>query len=62
MAKKPNITLHECTCCGENYRKQDFSICPHCGGDGGGIVTKTWRPNKHQKKEFRKKMNNQNLS
>lgn len=47
-----------CTYCEKPYRAQDFSVCPHCGGDGGGIVTKSWKPNKRQKKEYAKKQNN----
>lgn len=51
--KKP--TSHTCTICYKPYRKQDFSLCPHCGGDGGGVTPKVWRPSKRQKKEFAKK-------
>ena len=48
---------HQCVYCGESYRKQDFNVCPFCGGDGGGIMSKSWKPNKHQKKEYAKKFN-----
>lgn len=48
--KKPNS--HHCTYCNKPYRKQDFTVCPHCGGDGGGVTPKVWKPNKQQKKEF----------
>ena len=51
--KKP--TSHTCTICLKPYRKQDFSLCPHCGGDGGGFTPKVWKPSKNQKKEFIKK-------
>lgn len=57
--KKQN-NAHQCTYCNEYYRKQDFTICPHCGGDGGNTTTKVWKPNKHQKKEFIKKQQNLN--
>ena len=50
---KPNT--HKCTYCNKQYRKQDFTVCPHCGGDGGGITPKVWKPSKRQKKEFIKK-------
>lgn len=46
---------HHCTICDKPYRKQDFSLCPHCGGDGGGVTPKVWKPSKRQKKEFAKK-------
>lgn len=46
---------NSCSYCGAVYSKKDFSFCPHCGGDGGGFVTKSWRPTKKQKKEFAKK-------
>lgn len=49
-----------CIYCGKLYRKQDFHVCPHCGGDGGGIMQKTWKPTKAQKKAFVKKINPQN--
>lgn len=48
---------HSCLYCGNSYRKQDFSVCPHCGGDGGGVTPKTWRLTKRQKKEYVKKFN-----
>lgn len=51
--KKP--TTHHCTYCNKAYRKQDFSLCPHCGGDGGGVTPKGWKPSKKQAKEFAKK-------
>lgn len=54
-----NNAGHKCTYCGETYRKQDFNICPHCGGDGGNRTLKTWKPNKHQKKAFKEKINSQ---
>lgn len=47
--------VHACTICFKPYRKQDFAVCPHCGGDGGGVTPKGWRPSKKQKKEFVKK-------
>lgn len=56
---KPVKTIHICTSCGGGYRKRDFDLCPHCGSDGGGITTRPWKPNKHQKKEFIKKMKSQ---
>jgi rRNA maturation endonuclease Nob1 len=46
---------HLCTICDKPYRKQDFIVCPHCGGDGGGTTPKSWKPTKKQKKEFIKK-------
>ncbi len=48
---------HACTICFKPYRKQDYTVCPYCGGDGGGTTPKVWKPNKHQKKEFIKKQN-----
>ena len=51
--KKTNA--HTCTICDKPYRKADFTLCPHCGGDGGGVTPKGWKPNKDQKKEFIKK-------
>lgn len=47
---------HICTYCEKPYKKQDFALCPHCGADGGGITTRVWKPNKHQRKEYAKKM------
>lgn len=55
-----NTSGHKCLGCGETYRKQDFDVCPFCGGNGGGVTPKVWRPTKHQKKEFIKKISNQN--
>lgn len=55
-SKKPP---HTCSSCKQSYRKQDFTICPHCGSDGGGITPKEWKPSKRQKKEFIKKVNQQ---
>lgn len=55
MNPKPK-PAHECPACGQAYSKRDFDICPHCGGDGGGRTPKVWKPNKHQKKAFIKKM------
>ncbi len=51
--KKTNT--HTCTICLKPYRKQDFTLCPHCGGDGGGVTPKVWRPGKKARKEFAKK-------
>lgn len=51
MSKKS----HKCTCCKKSYSKQDFSVCPHCGGDGGAVTPKVWKPTKQQKKAFIKK-------
>jgi len=56
MANKPKKKAHHCSFCDEPYRKQDFALCPFCGADGGGITTKSWKPNKHQKKEYANKM------
>lgn len=47
---------HRCAICNEPYKKQDFSLCPHCGGDGGNRTKKEWRPTKKQKIEFAKKI------
>ena len=47
---------YHCISCGEPYRKQDFALCPFCGGDGGGVLTKSWKPNKYQRKAYSKKM------
>lgn len=55
MKPKTNNT-HFCTICDKPYRKQDFVVCPHCGGDGGGTTPKTWKPNKHQKIEYINKL------
>lgn len=46
---------HVCTICDKPYRKQDFTVCPHCSGDGGGRTPKPWKPSKYQKREFIKK-------
>lgn len=51
---------HKCIYCNNSYRKQDFSVCPFCSGDGGGTTPKGWRPTKRQKKEYAKKMSKQN--
>lgn len=59
MAKNQIKKAHHCSSCGEPYRKADYSLCPFCGSDGGGITTRTWKPNKYQKKEFIKKMKSQ---
>ena len=60
--KNPNTKkpAHECTLCGQGYRKQDFNFCPFCGGDGGGIMAKGWKPSKREKKAFMKKNNFKN--
>lgn len=59
MASKP--TAHGCTYCGKAYRKQDYAMCPHCGGDSlGGYTPRVWKPTKAQKKAFVKKMTNTN--
>lgn len=60
MSKSENKKGHQCSYCGEAYRKQDFSVCPFCGGDGGGITARVWRPTKRQKKEYAKKNINNN--
>lgn len=48
-------TGHTCTYCNQPYSKKDFSVCPHCGGDGGGTTPRVWKPTKKQKKAFIKK-------
>lgn len=48
-------TAHTCTICLKPYRKQDFTVCPHCGGDGGGTTPRQWKPSKKQAREFAKK-------
>jgi len=52
MKKSP---AHTCFYCNQAYRKQDFTMCPHCGADGGNTTPKVWKPSKRQKKEFAKK-------
>ena len=59
MANKPIKKANHCISCGEPYRKGDFALCPFCGSDGGNITTKSWKPNKYQRKEFAKKMKNE---
>jgi len=56
--KKPSS--NDCLICGESYNKKDFTICPHCGGDGGGTTPKVWKPTKRQKKAFIKKQQSLN--
>lgn len=46
-----------CTYCEKSYRKQDYTMCPHCGGDAGGRTPKGWKPTKKQKKAYASKMN-----
>lgn len=46
-----------CTYCGTVYNRKDFSVCPSCGGDGGGFTEKVWKPSKAQRKEYAKKQN-----
>lgn len=58
MDKPTKTNGHKCTYCQEVYNKSDFHVCPHCGGDGGGISQKIWRPNKREKKAYAKKMKN----
>ena len=53
-------TIKGCTYCGKIYRKQDYSMCPFCGSDGGAHTAKVWKPSKAQKKAFIKKINPQN--
>jgi rRNA maturation endonuclease Nob1 len=48
-----------CTACGKSYSKRDYHVCPYCGGDGGGVMVKGWRPDKYQKKAFSEKMRKQ---
>lgn len=48
------ISANVCSYCEQPYNKKDFSICPHCGGDGGGISPKGWKPTKKHKKEYAK--------
>lgn len=45
-------TIHLCTICSEPYNKKDFTLCPHCGGDGGGVTPKGWKPSSRAKREF----------
>lgn len=56
--KIKNPTINGCTFCGKSYRKADYAVCPHCGGDGGNVMGKVWRPSKKEQKEYAKKMNN----
>lgn len=49
------VSGHSCSICKKPYDKRDFFLCPHCGGDGGGVTPKIWKPSKKQKKEFAKK-------
>lgn len=46
---------HLCISCNNTYRKQDFTLCPFCGGDGGAITARVWKPSKKQRKQFAKK-------
>lgn len=56
ITMKPKGNEHICTSCEKPYRKADYAVCPHCGGDGGGTTPRVWKPNKHQRKEYAKKM------
>lgn len=57
MKKKPTAPTpsNACTVCNVPYNKKDFSVCPHCGADGGGTTPRGWRPSKKQAREFAKK-------
>ena len=47
---------YHCISCDEPYRKQDYSLCPFCGSDGGNITSKVWKPSKADRKAYAKKM------
>ena len=52
---------HTCPACGKGYGKQDYSMCPHCGGDSlGGFTPRVWKPSKAQKKVYIQKLTNTN--
>jgi len=51
-----NNNSSKCLCCGKNYNKGDYNSCPYCGGDGSNLTKREWKPNKHQKKEYARKM------
>lgn len=46
-----------CSYCHVPYKKKDFSMCPHCGGDAGNRTPKSWRPTRKQKKQYVEKIN-----
>ena len=46
----------KCLTCDREYDKKNFHICPFCGGDGGGILPKVWKPVKKDKIKYAKKM------